>query len=163
MTCSDLRFEVDRASAEEIAGHLERCDALFHPPLSSRVCLRSYAEKIRRHGVTFEAWVTDTLVGLVAAYFNETSARNGFITNVSVETNWQGCKVATALISRSLQWGQAHGYVTVGLEANPVNGPLIDLYKKLGFREVSHRGENLVMLWTCLGSGVASMMESGLA
>jgi ribosomal protein S18 acetylase RimI-like enzyme len=148
MSCSDLRFEVNRAGAEEIAAHLERCDASFHPPLSSSVCLRSYAEKIRRRGVTFEAWAGETLVGLVAVYFNDRAVGEGFITNVSVEEAWAGRKIATALLSRSLGWGRAHDYPKVRLEVQKANAAAIGLYESLGFHAVGHKDDLLAMVWS---------------
>lgn len=149
MSSTELTFEIDAASAEDIEAHLTRCDDSFDPRLSSRVGLTAYAEKIRRHGVTFEAWDGGTLVGLVAGYFNDTRRREGFITSVSVEKAWGRRRVATALLRTSLEWARAHEYPAVRLEVGRENAAAIRLYESVDFRVAEPGADPLVMV--CAG------------
>ena len=64
----------NRAGSRQIADHLRACDSSFTPPLSSKLELSSYAQKIARKADRFEAWVCDELVGMVAAYCNDAGA-----------------------------------------------------------------------------------------
>lgn len=149
MTCSELRIELDHASTEEIAAHLGRCDDSFTPPLSSRVCLPAYAEKIRRHGVTFEAWAGVDLVGLVAGYFNNRATREGFLTHLSVETAWRGRKVAITLMGNALEWGRAHDYCRIRTETQRANSAAAHVCEKIGFKIVGTRNDFLVLVFKC--------------
>lgn len=139
MNCSDLRYDLNAALASDIERHLGRCDALFIPPLSLRVHLLTYAQKIREHAVTFEAWAGSDLVGLVAAYFNDRALGEGFITNVSVETAWRHLKVGTKLMERAIEWGRVHDYPTIRLEVQSGNSAAIGYYEAFGFRAIGLR------------------------
>lgn len=79
-----IEYCLNKASESEIAGHLKQCDADFVPPLSSRVEIKDYAQKIANKATRFEAWSDGTMVGLVAAYYNDHENRLVYITSVSV-------------------------------------------------------------------------------
>ena len=59
-----IQFSLNNASEAEIVGHLWHCDANFVPPLSDRVEINDYANKITNKAMRFEAWSGDKLVGL---------------------------------------------------------------------------------------------------
>ena len=79
-----VKYQSNKASEVEIAEHLSRCDADFVPLLSSRVEIKNYAKKIINKATRFEAWSGDTLLGLVAAYYNDQEKRIAYITSISV-------------------------------------------------------------------------------
>ncbi len=150
MSSTDLTFEVDTASANDIEAHLSRCDRSFQPCLSSRVCLKAYAEKIRRHGVTFEAWANGSLVGLVAGYFNDRARREAFLTNASVEQEWRRHGVATALMSNALTRAKDLDFLTVRTEVQHTNNASRLMCLNLGFKIVEHHSGFLVMSCACV-------------
>lgn len=133
-----LDFAVNRASREQIAGHLEACDADFVPPLSCRVDLGAYSGKIFDHAVRFEAWSGTTLVGLVAAYCNGPGAR-AHITSVSVLRPWWGLGVADNLLLNCVRHAASSGFRAIGLEVGVENHPAIALYQKHGFSAVNQQ------------------------
>ena len=69
----------NKASEIEIAEHLTRCDTDFVPPLSGRVEINDYVQKIFGKATTFEAWSSGALVGLVATYCNDQEKRIAYI------------------------------------------------------------------------------------
>ena len=79
-----ITYEKNKATTNEIAHHLRLCNNKFTPPLTSKVNINDYAEKIVANAYTFEARSNGELIGLVAAYFNSSINRHAFITNVSV-------------------------------------------------------------------------------
>ena len=79
-----IEYSLNQATEEEIANHLSRCDADFVPPLSGRVEISSYAHKIAGNATRFEAWAGGALVGLVAAYCNDSERRSAYITTVKI-------------------------------------------------------------------------------
>lgn len=51
-----VNYRLGTADKRNISNHLWHCDNLFNPPLSSRVDIEKYAEKISDRSVNFEAW-----------------------------------------------------------------------------------------------------------
>lgn len=128
-----VEYLLDKASAAEIAEHLARCDADFVPPLSSRVEISNYAQKIANNATQFEAWSTGTLVGLAAVYCNNKEKRTAYITSISVLKAWAGKGIAACLMNRCIEHAKALGMKQVSLEVAEENTPAIRLYEKNGF------------------------------
>jgi ribosomal protein S18 acetylase RimI-like enzyme len=142
-----LVYRTNSASCEEILRHLERCDSDYKPPLSTRVDLLSYADKIHSRAVSFEAWDRDAnlLVGMINAYLNDTRTQTGFITNVSVLREYRGLGLASALLAMCLEYARKNGFTSIELEVAPNNAPAIKLYSRAGFKAVTMKGDNLIM------------------
>ncbi len=132
-------LKICTAAEQDVLSHLLSCDQLFIPPLSSRVDIAEYAKKLVHHSKTFEVWVGDELVGLVAAYCNDPSVDKAFITNVSVLSNWAGQGLANRLMSMCLECVMASGLKSVELEVGVDNSAAIALYRKHGFSIISHK------------------------
>lgn len=128
-----VEYRLNKASEAEIAEHLWLCDADFVPPLSDRVDINDYAEKIAGKAMRFEAWSGDKLVGLVAVYCNDLEKRIAYITNVSVLRESMGKGIAESLIKRCIEHVKALGMRQVSLEVASDNMPAIGLYEKGGF------------------------------
>lgn len=128
-----VEYLLNKASVAEIAQHLRTCDTGFVPPLSCRVEIKDYAQKILCYAVRFEAWSDGTLIGLVAAYCNDQDMRTAYITSVSVLKEWTGKGVATCLMSLCIKHVNALGMKQICLEVASNNIPAIRLYEKSGF------------------------------
>ena len=128
-----VEYQVNKASEAEIADHLRCCDANFVPILSQRVDLLSYAQKIANKATRFEAWANHILVGLVAGYCNDQETHVGYITSVSVMTDWTGSGIAAKLIDQCVAHAKITGMQLIVLEVAPDNVPAIKLYEKSGF------------------------------
>ena len=125
---------VNRADETEITRHLGNCDGDFVPPLSDRVRIGEYAQKIAAHAERFEAWSDGELVGLVAAYCNDREKGIVFVTSVSVQHEWQGKGLASHLMERCVRHAKTSGFRRVELEVDGTNTAAITLYLKQGFR-----------------------------
>ena len=66
-----ILYTKDKSTYFDIQNHLKEVSPTFYPPLSERVNIDDYAQKIRKFGVTFEAWIDNCLIGLVACYVND--------------------------------------------------------------------------------------------
>jgi ribosomal protein S18 acetylase RimI-like enzyme len=148
MSCDGIEFREGTATQEDIQAHLEGCDENFSPRLSLKVDIEEYSRKISAKARTFEAWFGGTLVGLVAAYLNDRSARSGFITNVSVANAFIGRGIAAALLDRCLDKSRQEGMEAIGLEVSMESREAIRLYEKLGFSELERKGETVLMRLT---------------
>lgn len=126
-------YRRNTASAATIAGHLWACDQHFVPPLSGRVAIDSYAQKLADRAERFEAWVTDGLIGLVAAYCNDPDRQTAFISSVSVEARWQGSGIASQLVGACVASVRTLGFTRLALEVDRRNTAAVALYGRLGF------------------------------
>ncbi|QRF58540.1 N-acetyltransferase [Variovorax paradoxus] len=140
------RFElaVDRASADQIAGHLRECSESFTPPLAGRVDIAAYAEKIARRATRFEAWdAASGLVGLVAVYDNP--QLEVFVTNVSVAPSCRGAGLARRLLQGCFDRMDIPHARRYRLEVDPRSEAAVRLYTRMGFVPVSQVGEMISM------------------
>jgi ribosomal protein S18 acetylase RimI-like enzyme len=128
-----IEYLLNKASEEEIAEHLLRCDVGFVPPLSGRVEINDYAKKIASKATRFEAWSDNTLVGLVAAYCNDQEKHIAYITSVSVLHEWMSKGISARLMSQCIKHANVSGMRQINLEVASNNMPAIRLYEKKGF------------------------------
>lgn len=128
-----IKFSLNQASEVAIAKHLSSCDVDFVPPLSGRVEIGNYAHKIAENALRFEAWDGGELVGLVAAYCNDSERRSAYITTVSVHRRWQGRGIALCLLEQCLGRAKELGFERLELEVDSGNASATKLYEKTGF------------------------------
>lgn len=128
-----VEYDLNKASEAQVAEHLLRCDADFVPPLSGRVEIRDYAQKVAGKAMRFEAWSGGTLVGLVAAYCNDQEKRIAYLTSVSVLKAWAGKGIAASLMKLCIDYSKTSGMRQISLEVARDNTPAIKLYEKSGF------------------------------
>lgn len=145
MNCDAIEFREETATRDDIQAHLEECDTDFSPNLSLKVNIHEYSTKIRTRAKTFEAWSGKALVGLVAAYMNDSRTRAAFITSVSVAKDFMGRGIASALLDRCLEKSRQEGMKTIRLEVGLKSPEAIQLYKNFGFSEIAREGETVSM------------------
>jgi ribosomal protein S18 acetylase RimI-like enzyme len=131
-------------NVSKLIEHFESCDKSYFPSLSERVVLDEYAQKIIDHGITFEAWDGERLLGVVSAYLN--TPPTGFITDVSVSPSAHGKGLAKKLVSNCINVAQEK-YEMRGLKLNvsAANIKALNLYQSLGFDIESESDQELAM------------------
>lgn len=127
-----MNYRLDSVGAAELLTHLRAADAGFEPPLSSRIDLAGYADKLAAQARRIEAWQDDVLVGVIAMYAND-AAQGGFITNVSVLPGHQGQGIAGELLTRTLALATELGLPRLRLEVYADNTAALALYRRHGF------------------------------
>ncbi|MBA3704781.1 MAG: GNAT family N-acetyltransferase [Bacteroidetes bacterium] len=145
MSTHKLKYKTKTATKEEIYLHLKECNNNFIPALDQKVSVKDYSEKIAEKAVTFEAWADNILVGLVAAYFNDSENRVGYITNVSITMNQSGKGIASELINRCMKYARQKNFKEIKLEVFKNNNKAIQLYKKLNFTSVEIKNDMVQM------------------
>ena len=141
----DLKYTEGMASEQEIYFHLIKCNENFITPLEKKVNIHEYSNKIFQKAVTFEAWSADTLVGLVAAYYNDPDGQSGYVTNVSVTGPYMRKGIASILINRCIDYAKRNSFRSIGLEVAKVNHQAIDLYRKFRFKEFEDKHTSIFM------------------
>ena len=144
----NIQYRHNTCTTQEILMHLKKCDVQFVPELSLTVDLPAYAAKIYEKADRFEAWQNNELVGLIAAYFNDTTNAVGFITNVSVDNAYSGFGIASTLLANCIDHGKTLHFKWINLEVNKNNSKAINLYKKFRFAESGIVNNNLVLKHT---------------
>lgn len=137
----EIEYTRGKSFFEQIKKHLLACDDFFVPRLSSKIEISLYAEKLTLHAVNFEAWNGVELIGLVSVYVNDLHKRLAFISNVSIISTFAGKGIATALLKESILYAQKLQFDTMGLEVSARNASALQLYLKLGFREMERNDE----------------------
>lgn len=135
-----IDYSTGRASEQGIYAHLSHCDAVFVPPLSSRVETGAYASKIAARAERFEAWSNGELLGLVAVYCNAQDRNTAFITSVSVLPGWQGKGIASQLMANCMARVRELSFKHIELEVGGNNEAAIALYEKYGFTIMGQPG-----------------------
>lgn len=130
-----MRFALGEADSAQLRSHLQAVDSHYVPPLSSRVDLAAYADKLVASAQRIEAWEGTELVGCIAMYVDAISD-DGFISNVSVLPRHQGRGLAGELLKRNLALSAELGLKRIRLEVHNENAPALALYRSHGFLPV---------------------------
>lgn len=128
----NIIYTINRSSIKDVFSHLQKVSEQFSPSLDSRVNLDSYAEKIGKKAFRFEAWSNDWLIGLVACYVDE-KKMIAYITNVSVEQDYQHIGIASKLLYSCLEMTGQKSVRQIKLQVYQSNDKAISLYTKMGF------------------------------
>lgn len=140
-----LKYTEGMASEQEIYSHLMKCNEDFVPNLEKRVNIKEYSRKIFEKAVTFEAWSGDTLVGLVAAYFNDPDGQAGYITNVSRMKRYAGLGIASGLMNLCVRYARQRNFREIRLEVHKDSIAAVSLYRDSGFVEYESKNASLFM------------------
>ena len=144
MNPENITFREKTASREEIYAHLCACNRSYKPPLNEKVDILEYSNKLFEKSVTFEAWSGESLIGLVAAYLDD-AGDFGYISNVSVTAEFRGKSIAKVLIEMCLNWSREKNIHEIRLEVSRDSIQAVELYKKLGFKELGSSGNSVSM------------------
>ena len=140
-----VHYKTKTADEQELCAHLIKCKNNFNPPLDKTVNIKEYSIKLFDRSVTFEAWVNQSLAGVVAAYFNDYENKLGFISNVSVCREFLGNGIASELIKNCINYGRENKFREISLKVYKNNASAIYLYDKFNFKITSNCGEHYEM------------------
>ena len=145
MNISKIKYKTKTATEEEIYSHLKECNDNFCPQLDERVNIEEYSKKLFDNSVTFEAWVDNILIGLVAAYFNDAENHSGYITNVSITKDYKESGIASELMNMCIRYAKQCKVKEIKLEVHKDNSPAIHLYNKFGFVDCKNKDDFMLM------------------
>lgn len=116
-----------------LIGLLEQVDGEFSPPLSQRLSLASYADKIIANAVIFPLIEAGRMTAFVAMYCNDPDGKTAYITMVATEPAGRGKGLASGLVGLAIHHARRRGFQQVALEVYRSNLSALNLYRKLGF------------------------------
>lgn len=129
---NDVKYFINTSKLEEIKNHLNDCSKDYIPFLDSYVDLDNYSEKIFSRAIRFEAYVESNLIGMIAMYVNP-DALMGYITNVSVNSEYNGKGIGNKLMDQAKKYALHENLKFIELEVYKNNIKAINFYKKNGF------------------------------
>lgn len=141
----NLDYKINEAIVQNIYDHLINCDKYFIPYLSNKVDINEYSIKIKKNGITFEAWYQNKLIGLIAVYFNDKEYLTAFITNVSIEIKYAGKGIASKLMELCIDYAVKNNYKSILLEVAKNNDKAIKLYEKYDFKNLDVKQDLIIM------------------
>ncbi|WP_158089198.1 GNAT family N-acetyltransferase [Vibrio cyclitrophicus] len=118
---------------EQVLSFLQDADSDFEPPLSSKLRLETYAEKMISNAVIVDDISNDNLLrGFAATYANDTNNLTAYLTFIGVKSRFRGLGIAKNLIEKTETILLKKGFVRLRLEVYKGN-EAIRLYEKIGF------------------------------
>jgi len=138
-------YKVNKSVSKDISAHLTNVDGLFFPRLSSYVEISVYSEKLAKLSDRIEIWSEEKLVGLLAYYLSKEKI---YISNVSLETNFQGIGLGKAMFKHLFKVARCVGCTRIELRVNFKNVNATKLYFCLGFHvEIQTKDELLLVYY----------------
>lgn len=125
----DIEYKVNNSTLNDIYCHLQAVNQNFVVPLSQRLDIEEYAQKLYSKSIRVEAWHNNDLVGLVAYYYNIQEYRF-HISNVSVIKQFEGQGIATRLLHTVINEAERLEVKTIDLLADRI---VSNFYIKRGF------------------------------
>ena len=125
-----IKYSKNDSNYKDIRNHLERCNDLFKPVLSSYINLDEYSMKLFERSIRFEIFYDTDLIGLVAMHH---SFNVGYISNFSLEKNFIGKGLSNDLMLACLDASIKKKLKTIRLEVFKENKRAVNFYIKHGF------------------------------
>lgn len=131
----------DAVEKDELLFFLRSVDALFPVPLSDKVDLEEYADKLLDRACLVAERADGKLAGLAAGYVEHLTGDFAYVAVVGVRPEHQRKGIAKSLVSRFVELCRARGLKGVHLYTDASNAPAIRMYEKLGFGIVHPKGD----------------------
>jgi ribosomal protein S18 acetylase RimI-like enzyme len=146
MVANNISYKINKSKYKDIFFHLLDCNDKFIPPLSQRVEINIYAQKISTNADKFEAWQEDTLIGLLAVYCNDIEARKAFITIISVAEKFSNKGIASELLAKCIEYVRVINFEEITLEVSVQSVKARALYEKFGFQEIGQENDEYILM-----------------
>lgn len=146
----DTSFEADFGEWKVIAGHPEKSfikeyievyDTDFYIPLSTRVDMEVFSQKLSDLSTTFFVVKDGVVGGLICSYFYQPETKKGFITLVHTKHEYRGQHLSVYLLDALKKYAVDKGFECVDLFVSKQQVAAYNLYLKHGF-EMMEEGEN---------------------
>ena len=129
---------------EDVLHLLNEFNEMFNPPLSSKVDIKVYAEKLSRYAHFLIAEEESQTIGYLAYYKNQ-NVKELYITSFCVSDEYRRKGMGKKLLNYLYDIGVAEGYLNISLEVRRNNETAIEFYKKMQFEISQTRDETFLM------------------
>lgn len=144
-----FKFEPEEADVQELYDFLKEVDGYFQPPISTKIDLKSYAEKMANHATNFVARDNGQTIGFSSTYIHK-APELSFGTFVCVKKEYQkDGLIGTELMLSGNREAKAKGSRGVWCMIRKSDVALWKFYKRLGYsivKEVPVEGSDVIEL-----------------
>ena len=135
-----MAYEIERLSnLGDLVNYLNDVDTDFGIPLSNKVSIDSFAEKLIKHGIVLVIRNNDEIISCIGFYCNDIIERFAYLPILSTKKSARGKGFARLLILQMLKECKAKKMRAVFCDS--INSHAISLYKSIGFIEYKREGE----------------------
>ena len=132
-------FHENSAQRIDIYNHLSGSSQTLIKEILSDITLENYTDKIYEKADTYEWWVDDCLVGLIAIYTNRGNLFPAYITLVSILDSFNSKGIGTKLMDFLINDLKNKCFLKIELEVKKNNYIAINFYKKIGFTIIEEK------------------------
>jgi dTDP-4-amino-4,6-dideoxygalactose transaminase/GNAT superfamily N-acetyltransferase len=134
LAASERVINLENFSDDEIIHFVEKMDSHFVPPMTTRVNLKDYIQKLKKYGKNFGVVSEEGgLVGLLSIYVNDQKDGVSYISYLSVHPCLQGRGISRLLINRALLVARLNGMSSIQVSTWEENVSAINIYERAGF------------------------------
>lgn len=112
---------------------LTAIDASLPTPLSSRVNLKQYAEKILKNGVALSAERNGAIVSSAMFYCNDRENGEAYLTLLGTIPGYEGNGYASCVMDKAEEFAKKNGMKKMCLETEMTNREAVGFYSRRGF------------------------------
>lgn len=141
----DERFDCG-AGIEVVAGHPQKAfikdyvlqyDNDFYVPLSARVDMEAFSQKLSDLSTTFIIYKGAEVAGIICSYFYDPSSKAGFITLVHTKHEYRGQHLSLHLLNAVKEYARKHSFEKISLFVSKQQSSAFQLYTRHGFTVIS--------------------------
>ncbi|MRJ45168.1 GNAT family N-acetyltransferase [Idiomarina loihiensis] len=133
-------------SLDRIYRYLVDVNKDFTPPLSKRVDVKRYAQKLSLSAINLFVSLDGNDVAHAAFYANDRVKSQSFLTSISVKREVRGQGIGNALMKEVILRVKLAGMKKIFLEVDSSNMNAVQLYMKMGFRFLDDSDSFMVFL-----------------
>lgn len=124
---------LDNEDLSSLLQYLKRIDQDFTPPLSSRVVLEDYANKLINRAEIFAYKDIDNSIKGFIAFYTNIDEKSAYITLLSIDKNQRGNGLARNLVQSCVDFCKLKHLNSIELEVSLANSSVIKIYEDIGF------------------------------
>ncbi len=117
----------------------------FYKPLSSRIDVDAFVEKVYNLSTTFVLLVEGKVAGLIASYFYDLLSEKGFITLTHTKQEFRGQHLSTILLKATQDYARSNNFKYIDLMVYKDNASAFNLYQKHGFEVLEDNNGRCLM------------------
>jgi len=134
-------------SHDKLVELLKYYGGLLQNPLSARIDLAAYANKLLEKANIFLALDGEDIVAIIALYANDGITLRGHIPLVAVRPSHQGMGIGRALVCRAHAFARQRGMTSIIMNnVQTANAAARSLYESLGYRCIECKGSSMRMV-----------------
>lgn len=138
---------VGKPTKEFFKEYVLKHDNDFYEPLSGRIDIDKFVEKVHTLSTTFILVQEDKIAGLIASYFYDKPSEKGFITLTHIKHEFRGQHLSTLLLEAVKDYACSINFKYIDLMVYKDNSSAFNLYLKHGFKVLTDDNGRCLMRW----------------